>query len=144
VGKPDDHVPHGGGRGTSTFRGRPFCETTIASASVSGKAVTGHIRHLRDVLAAAEADAVTAARQAGTSWGAIGASLGITKQAALKRFGNRREPKTSEPTINQEVPARPAGEKSRTVKTSWDLTTPGGRTLLRLRPSSTTPDRRAD
>lgn len=32
-------------------------------------------------------DAVTAARTAGVTWAAIGAVLGITRQAAFKRFG---------------------------------------------------------
>ena len=31
-------------------------------------------------------DAVTAARQAGVTWAAIGEVLGITRQAAFKRF----------------------------------------------------------
>lgn len=52
----------------------------------------------RDIIAANEAmeaagsalrDAVQKARDAGDSWTIIGAALGVTKQAAQQRFGNR-------------------------------------------------------
>lgn len=52
--------------------------------------------HFRRVIAAAEGvvradrelhDAVRAAREAGDSWLSIGMALGVTKQAAQKRFG---------------------------------------------------------
>ena len=33
-------------------------------------------------------DAVTAARQAGVTWAAIGAVLGVTRQSVQKRFGS--------------------------------------------------------
>lgn len=52
--------------------------------------------HFRRIIAAAEGvgrsdrelrDAVRAAREAGDSWLSIGMALGVTKQAAQKRFG---------------------------------------------------------
>lgn len=53
--------------------------------------------HFRRIIAAKEGvaqadqelrDAVRAAREAGDSWFTIGMALGVTKQAAQKRFGN--------------------------------------------------------
>ena len=52
--------------------------------------------HFRRIMAAADGvgradrelrDAVRAAREAGDSWLSIGMALGVTKQAAQKRFG---------------------------------------------------------
>ena len=40
------------------------------------------------VLGAVDLDAVRAAREAGDSWLTIGMALGVTKQAAQKRFGH--------------------------------------------------------
>lgn len=60
---------------------------------------TGDLRdatHLRAIIAAVEQtrvaeaelrEAVQAARDAGDSWTVIGMALGVTKQAAQKRFG---------------------------------------------------------
>ncbi|USQ78154.1 hypothetical protein NF556_10815 [Ornithinimicrobium faecis] len=60
---------------------------------------TGQVRdavHFRRIIAAKEGvaqaerelhDAVRAAREAGDSWLSIGLALGVTKQAAQKRFG---------------------------------------------------------
>ncbi len=44
-------------------------------------------RDLRALIGSAELDAVRHARQAGWTWGEIGESLGISKQAAQQRFG---------------------------------------------------------
>lgn len=53
--------------------------------------------HFRRIIAAKEGvtqaerelhDAVRAAREAGDSWVSIGLALGVTKQAAQKRFGH--------------------------------------------------------
>lgn len=41
-------------------------------------------------------DAVVAARAAGHTWAEVGAVLGITRQAAFKRFGGPRDPRTGE------------------------------------------------
>jgi hypothetical protein len=45
---------------------------------------------LRDVVDAAIADAVQGQRDAGFSWAQIGRGLGMTRQAAQQRFGERR------------------------------------------------------
>ena len=41
-------------------------------------------------------EAVQAARAAGHTWAEVGAVLGITRQAAFKRFGGPRDPRTGE------------------------------------------------
>lgn len=41
-------------------------------------------------------DAVTAARREGRSWAEIGQLLGMTRQAAFKRFGTTHDPRTGE------------------------------------------------
>lgn len=41
-------------------------------------------------------DAVDRARATGTSWAAIGATLDMTRQAAFKRFGRPRDPRTGD------------------------------------------------
>ncbi|CAM3108469.1 hypothetical protein BST27_18590 [Mycobacterium intermedium] len=73
-----------------------------------------HIRRIiaaNDALRAAQAElqaAVAAARAAGDTWDAIGAALGVSRQAAYQRFG-RREPVTDGPlspgTGQKRVPA---------------------------------------
>ena len=92
----------------------------------------GHIQLLRQLLATAEAEAVSHARAARLSWAAIGAELGITKQAAAKRHqtpaGSPSVPKQEQPDP-AEVP--PKSRRSN----SWEVTTPRGRTLLRIRQS---------
>lgn len=40
--------------------------------------------------------AVQRAREAGASWAEIGRSLGVTRQAAFKRFGTPRDPRTGD------------------------------------------------
>ncbi len=62
------------------------------------RTVTAHDAvHFRRIIAAKEGlaradrelqDAVRAAREAGDSWFTIGMALGVTKQAAQKRFGH--------------------------------------------------------
>jgi len=44
---------------------------------------------LRELVAEAEAEAVSDAKREGASWQEIGRRLGITKQAAQQRFGGR-------------------------------------------------------
>lgn len=41
-------------------------------------------------------DAVAAARAGGHTWADVGAALGITRQAAFKRFGGPRDPRTGQ------------------------------------------------
>ncbi|MDZ5662443.1 hypothetical protein SFC79_11775 [Nocardioides sp. S-58] len=51
------------------------------------------------------ADAVRRAQAAGHSWAAVGAVLGTSRQAAFKRFGTPRDPRTGRPM----APADTAG-----------------------------------
>lgn len=50
----------------------------------------GQILVLRELLEAAEQQVVTEARNVGHSWAEIGKQLGVTKQAALQRYGHRQ------------------------------------------------------
>lgn len=91
------------------------------------------IRLLREALAATEADTVRTARESGASWAAIGTGLGVSKQAALKRFGERRHADSADPARTP-TEARPgAVTKPRRSTPGWEITTPGGRTLLHVR-----------
>lgn len=87
-------------------------------------------RSLRLLLSVIEAEAVQAARSEGASWARVGQCLGVSKQAAAKRFA---PPKTETATGNP--PAGPVTDqaRSRAGEVGWEVTTPGGRILLRLR-----------
>lgn len=50
------------------------------------------MRLLRDLLKQCEIDAVREARRGSASWAAIGSRLGVSRQAALKRFGETPGP----------------------------------------------------
>lgn len=49
-------------------------------------------------------EGVSTARAAGHSWAEIGAALGVTRQAAFKRFGTPRDPRTGETMIPTMTP----------------------------------------
>lgn len=53
-------------------------------------------RRVADEARAGVCSAVAAARSAGHSWAEIGTVLGVTRQAAFKRFGTPRDPRTAE------------------------------------------------
>ncbi|PUA79415.1 hypothetical protein [Nocardioides currus] len=62
-------------------------------------------------LATARADlqaAVDRARSRGTSWAAIGATLDMTRQAAFKRFGRPRDPRTGDTMTPTDLTTLPA------------------------------------
>lgn len=96
------------------------------------------VTELRSLLAAAEAAAVRDARTGRVPWATIGASLGVSKQAAQKRHADVRlvgedtEVAGSDrhPTVD-----RPVIERRRRRPLGWEITTPRGRTLLRVQPS---------
>lgn len=82
------------------------------------------VRALREALAGVETDAVRAAREASVSWTEVGRRLGVSKQAAAKRFTTpARPPGTRE---------QPEGAVGPRARTGWVVTTPGGRPLLRI------------
>lgn len=67
-------------------------------------------------------------RTENASWSVIGEQLGVTKQAAAKRFGPKPEPAS---LSGGDAGRRGSGVAPRPEQ-SWDVTTPGGRTLLRF------------
>jgi hypothetical protein len=69
---------------------------------------------------------VTEARTGGHPWTAIGGQIGVTKQAAAKRFGAPRE--GTAPVPRPQVTVRIPNPD----KTQWAVTTPRGHILLRL------------
>lgn len=76
---------------------------------------------------------VEAARRERLTWSEIGASLGISKQAASQRFGTRIPPGTVDQagtTAEQLTPTKPSTRATRAK--GWRLLTPGGRTMLRV------------
>lgn len=60
----------------------------------------------------------------GVSWSVIGKQLGVSKQAAAKRFGVKPEP------AETDVEAHPAARRSEPA--GWDVTLLGGLTVLRV------------
>lgn len=62
------------------------------------------------------ADAVQLARGAGHSWAAIGEALGVSRQAAFKRFGFARDPRTGEP-MRRQTPR----EATEIAESAWRL-----------------------
>lgn len=75
--------------------------------------------HMRRIIAAAAAlqdaedelhSAVAAARDAGDTWDMIGVALGVTRQAAFQRFGQKQPSVRKRPS--RKVPARKVVRKS--------------------------------
>lgn len=95
----------------------------------------GEIRLLRELLASAEAEAVNCARAKPISWAAIGAKLGISKQAAAKRFSIEPPTESSSAQKVSEQSHPPKAPPKKSGPRSWEVTTPRGRTLLRIRQS---------
>ncbi|GAA2135333.1 hypothetical protein GCM10009844_00480 [Nocardioides koreensis] len=85
------------------------------------------ICRLRTALGAIETATVCAARAEGRSWAAIGAGLGISKQAASKRFGTQQ-------MDNQTPPPRSDHGQARSTRAGWEIAIPGRRALLHIRP----------
>lgn len=93
------------------------------------------IRRIRKALQPLEEEAVRDARDCNESWSQIGASLGISKQAANRKHGSavmapELHPKGEPESANEQGGGRP--RKARVA--GWDVTTARGRTLLRFVP----------
>jgi len=92
----------------------PDALTRLAAAAALG-------RRLREVERATVGEAVAAGR----TWTAIGAQLGVSKQAVAKKYGTS--------SVAPVVPAKPAANRaSKPHAGQWLILTPGGRTLLRV------------
>lgn len=92
------------------------------------------ITELRAVLSGRERQAVRAARARGTSWAVIGESLGVSKQAASKRHGPPIR-RSGAPPPERASTANPRQPRRMTTQAAgWEVTLPGGRPLLRVRP----------
>jgi len=90
-----------------------------ALTRLAGTAALG--RRLRAVERATVGEAVAAGR----TWTAIGAQLGVSKQAVAKKYGTS--------SVAPVVPAKPAANRaSKPHAGQWLILTPGGRTLLRV------------
>lgn len=85
------------------------------------------VRALTDALATVERAAVAQARAGHASWADVGTRLGVSKQAAAKRFG---EPRPATAAMDS-VGVAHATPVPRTAH-GWVVTTPRGRTLLRV------------
>lgn len=83
------------------------------------------LRTLRDAVTALEADSVDQARAGNHPWSQVAASLGVSKQAAQRRFTPKDDPQTT-----QEPTERPVRERK---PVEWDITTRRGRTLFKVR-----------
>lgn len=70
-------------------------------------------------------DGVTAARAAGHSWAEIGTALGVTRQAAFKRFGAPRDPRTGRTMtpVNTATEVRTLAERVFRLLDDDDITT---------------------
>lgn len=88
------------------------------------------LRSAMELLRLIEAEAVQAARTSGATWLEVGDSLGVSKQAAAKRF----MPPNPKPPADESPAKRPADRTgSSAAGEEWNVTTPGGWTILRLR-----------
>lgn len=109
-------------------------EHVLTSLARAVEAATGPleqlaaIRALADAVRTVERDVVAAARRQRASWAEVGAALGVTKQAVQRRFTDKPAPVEGEVLPADGKVVRPHREPAR-----WDVTTPGGRTLLRIR-----------
>jgi hypothetical protein len=87
------------------------------------------LRVLNDAVSVVRQEAVAAARGQHATWTDVGARLHVSKQTVARRFGQVRDvaPANAAPANHN------AEGTTRTRKqTGWDVTTPRGRTLLRV------------
>jgi len=92
----------------------PDALTRLAAAAALG-------RRVREVERATVGEAVAAGR----TWAAIGAQLGVSKQAVAKKYGTS--------SVEPVVPVQQAAKRApKPDPGQWLILTPGGRTLLRV------------
>jgi hypothetical protein len=114
---------------TTTFDdGQPALTAFAAAVDAEPDALSRlvAIQRLRTALTAVENETVRAARADGASWARVGAQLGISKQAANKRFGAIQDAARQAPT---DTPGR-----RKQSRTGWEIAIPGRRALLHIRP----------
>ncbi|WP_302706108.1 hypothetical protein [Nocardioides cremeus] len=91
---------------------------------------------LRSLLVDLEVRAVREARASQVPWSLIGDGLGISKQAAQKRYAEAMRPEqeadTAAPPEPEVAAERPAFDARRRRSPGWVVMTRGGRTLLRV------------
>lgn len=112
---------------TTNADGPPSLTTLAAlvDASTDPLARLARIAALATTLAVVERTTVAEARTDGHTYAAIGATLGISKQAVSKRVA---------PTALEATAAPPRPPKQvREPNKGWEVTTPGGRSLFHLR-----------
>lgn len=96
---------------------------TAVEAATDPLSTLTAVAELKQAIAVAEREAVELAKAAGTSWAAIGERLGVTKQAAARRFTPRTPGGVAPASESTEL--APAKRKA-----GWVVTTRRGRTLL--------------
>ena len=121
--------------------------TTLAAAADDASDPITRVDALHALAAAtttALESSVSDARVTGASWSLIGASLGISKQAAAKRYATPATPTTpttqiatSDRTPEDNGTGPPKASEPRAKAAAghhgWDLQTPHGRLILKLR-----------
>jgi hypothetical protein len=113
---------------TSIDQGQPSLTDLAAAVEAASDPLTrlSVLAALTKLTSSIQRASVTEARAGGHAWTAIGSQLGVTKQAAAKRFGTPRA---------GTVPVSPGQVTVRNPeldRTHWAVTTPGGHILLRL------------
>lgn len=71
------------------------------------------VRELRTALLTVEAELVDSARTAGASWAKVGLGLGVSKQAAAKRFSTPRTANPEQVASALQTPAEPTPGRTR-------------------------------
>ena len=113
---------------TNTVAGQHVLTLLATAVETSTDPLTAltAVAELKRAVAVAEREKVELAKAAGTSWAAIGQRLGVTKQAAARRFTPRAPGGVAPAQVSTEV----ASARS---KAGWVVTTRRGRTLLVVR-----------
>jgi hypothetical protein len=118
----------------TTVDTRQVSLTRLATDAQAGAGMTplARLAALRKLEAAITVEleaCVAAARVERATWETIGRHLGVTKQAAQRRYGAKRPTNAIEDT----EPPKPKGKHTARA-TGWDVRTAGGLTLLSVVP----------